>query len=170
MNYLNITHCDQVNGEGNRVVLWTAGCSHACKNCHNQHTWDKNAGIEFDDNAKTEIFNDLKEDWCAGITYSGGDPMFIDNRETIISLAKEIREKFPNKTQWLYTGYQWHEVVSDPSMREIIKYIDVMCDGEYIDELRDIDKHWVGSSNQNVIDVKERLSQVSNLAKCVITE
>ena len=109
MNYLTITHCDQLNGEGNRVVLWTAGCRHHCKNCQNQHSWDPDAGISFDDTAKDEIFKDLNEDWCSGITYSGGDPMHEKNREAIIALAKEIRAKFPAKTQWLYTGYTWAE-------------------------------------------------------------
>ena len=163
MNYLTITHCDQLNGEGNRVVLWTAGCRHHCKNCQNQHSWDPDAGISFDDTAKDEIFKDLSEDWCSGITYSGGDPMHEKNREAIITLAKEIRAKFPAKTQWLYTGYTWAEVLSDPSMSPILRYIDVICDGKYIEELRDIDKHWVGSSNQNVIDVKERISQVMDI-------
>lgn len=164
MNYLNITHCDQLNGEGNRVVLWTSGCSHQCKNCQNPYSWNPEAGVLFDQKAKDEIFKDLKEDWCAGITYSGGDPMFKNNRSEIISLAREIREKFPDKNQWLYTGYCWHELIDDSSMSEIVKYVDVICDGEYIDELRDIDKHWVGSSNQNVIRVKERLERVSSLA------
>jgi len=87
-----------VNGDGNRVVLWVAGCSHHCKGCQNAYSWNENAGIEFDQKSKEELFSDLSTDWCAGITYSGGDPMFYDNRETIISLAKEIKEKFPDKT------------------------------------------------------------------------
>lgn len=164
MNYLNITHCDQLNGDGNRVVLWVSGCAHGCKGCQNAFSWNSSSGIEFDDKAKEELFKDLSQDWCSGITYSGGDPMFFDNRETIIGLAKEIREKFPSKTQWLYTGYQWHEIISDPTMCDIVKYVDVICDGEYVEELSDIDLPWVGSSNQNVIDVRERLNTVSNLA------
>lgn len=163
MNYLNITHCDQVNGSGNRVVLWVAGCSHHCKNCQNAFSWDPNGGILFNETAKQEIFKDLAEDWCAGITFSGGDPLFIDNRETIIDFAKEIKEKFPSKNIWCYTGFTYNEVINDPTMRDILKYIDVLCDGEYIEELKDIDKHWVGSSNQDVIDVKKRIQQVSNL-------
>jgi anaerobic ribonucleoside-triphosphate reductase activating protein len=165
MNYLNITHCDQVNGEGNRVVLWVSGCSHHCKNCQNAYSWSSSEGIEFDQKAKDEIFKDLGADWCAGITYSGGDPMFFDNRETIIELAREIRERFPEKTQWLYTGYQWGEILNDPTMTDILKYVDVVCDGEYIEELRDIEKHWVGSSNQNVINVKKRIQQIANITE-----
>jgi len=163
MNYLNITHCDQLNGDGNRVVLWTAGCSHHCKNCQNAYSWDPDIGTKFDDSAKEEIFKDLETDWCAGITYSGGDPMFVGNRETVISLAKEIRERFPDKTQWLYTGYQWHELIEDDTMKDIVKYVDVICDGRFVEELRDVDLHWVGSSNQNVIDVKKRLNIVGSI-------
>ncbi len=161
MNYLSITHVDQLNGEGNRVVLWVSGCSHGCAGCQNPNTWDPSAGLPFGQDAKDELFGDLRQDWCSGITYSGGDPLFESNREAIIGLAKEIREKFPCKTQWLYTGYKWSQIVSDPSMSEIIKYVDVVCDGEYVKELDDVDRHWVGSSNQEVIDVKKRISQLA---------
>ena len=163
MNFLQITHCDQLNGNGNRVVLWVAGCSHHCKGCQNAYSQDPKLGVKFDDAAKEEIFKDLKEEWCAGITFSGGDPLFIGNRKQIIELAKEIKEKFPSKSIWCYTGYSWSEIIADQSMSEILKYIDVLCDGEYVEELRDIDLCWVGSKNQNVIDVKKRIEQVSSL-------
>lgn len=163
MNILQITHCDQVNGEGNRVVLWVAGCSHHCKGCQNAYSNDPNIGVKFNESTKDELFNDLKEDWCAGITFSGGDPLFIDNRKEIIDLAKEIKEKFPTKTIWLYTGYTWAEIIDDCTMSDILKYIDILCDGEYIEELRDVDLQWVGSKNQNIIDVKKRIEQVSKL-------
>jgi anaerobic ribonucleoside-triphosphate reductase activating protein len=163
MNILQITHCDQLNGDGNRVVLWVSGCSHCCKGCQNAYSQDPTLGVKFDDKAKEEIFKDLETDWCAGITFSGGDPLFINNRKEIISLAKEIKEKFPTKTIWLYTGYKWEEIIADESMSEILKYIDILCDGEYIEELRAVELHWVGSKNQNVIDVKKRIEQVSKL-------
>ena len=159
MNYLSITHCDQVNGDGNRVVLWVSGCSHHCKNCQNSYSWDPSIGLKFDQKAKLEIFADLSTDWCSGITYSGGDPLFENNISTIISLAKEIRETFPTKTQWLYTGYTYDQVLNDSRMSPILNYIDILCDGEYVQELRDINKHWVGSSNQEVINVKERIKK-----------
>lgn len=165
MNYLQISHCNQVNGDGNRVVLWVAGCSHHCKGCQNAYSWDPCIGVKFDDAAKEELFRDLATDWCAGLTFSGGDPLFEGNRATVIALAREAKERFPDKSIWLYTGYQWGEIIDDPTMAEIIKHVDVICDGEYIEELRDIDKHWVGSSNQNVINVEERLKRVAQLAK-----
>lgn len=154
MKYLSITHVDQLNGDGNRVVLWVSGCSHHCKNCQNKFSWDPEAGTPFDDKAREEIFKDLSEDWCAGLTFSGGDPLFEMNRRDVISFAKLVKEKFPSKTIWLYTGYTYDEVLADNTMSPILEYIDVLCDGEYIDELKDLDKHWVGSSNQNVIAIK----------------
>lgn len=154
MKYLSITHVDQLNGDGNRVVLWVSGCSHHCKNCQNKFSWDPEAGTPFDDKAREEIFKDLSEDWCAGLTFSGGDPLFKMNRRDVISFAKLVKEKFPSKTIWLYTGYTYDEVLADKTMSPILEYIDVLCDGEYIDELKDLDKHWVGSSNQNVIAIK----------------
>ena len=153
MNYLSITHVDQLNGDGNRVVLWVSGCSHHCKNCQNSYSWDPKIGKAFDDEAKQEIFNDLKEEWCAGLTFSGGDPLFEANREFVILFAKEVKEKFPTKNIWLYSGYTYDEISKDETMAPILKYIDVLCDGEYVDELKDIDRHWVGSSNQNVIAI-----------------
>lgn len=154
MKYLSITHVDQLNGDGNRVVLWVSGCSHHCKNCQNKFSWDLEAGKPFDDKAREEIFKDLSEDWCAGLTFSGGDPLFETNRRDVISFAKLVKEKFPSKSIWLYTGYTYDEVLGDKTMSPILEYIDVLCDGEYVDDLKDLDKHWVGSSNQNVIAIK----------------
>lgn len=154
MKYLSITHVDQLNGDGNRVVLWVSGCSHHCKNCQNKFSWDPEAGKPFDDKAREEIFKDLSEDWCAGLTFSGGDPLFETNRRDVISFAKLVKEKFPSKSIWLYTGYTYDEVLGDKTMSPILEYINVLCDGEYVDDLKDLDKHWVGSSNQNVIAIK----------------
>lgn len=81
------------------------------------------------------------------MTFSGGDPLYEGNRHEVIELAKEIKSKFPDKTIWCYTGYDWAQVVSDPTMQGILLYADVICDGKFIEEMRDIDRHWVGSSN-----------------------
>ena len=104
MRYHNITKDDMLNGEGLRTVLWVAGCSHHCPQCHNPVTWDINGGLVFDEQAKEELFEELKKDYVSGVTFSGGDPFHLENREEIGALAKEIREKFPDKTIWLYTG------------------------------------------------------------------
>lgn len=151
MRYHNITHDDMLNGDGLRVVLWVAGCSHRCKDCQNPITWDPNGGIEFGQKEIEEIFNYMSKDYISGITYSGGDPLYIDNREDITNLAKVLRDRFPDKTQWLYTGY-WYDDVKD---LEIMKYIDVIVDGPFINTLKDNTLHWKGSSNQRVIDVQK---------------
>lgn len=151
MNYCNITDCDQLNGPGLRVVLWVAGCAHACPGCQNQQTWNPASGIEFTDEAKHELFDKLSKDYISGITFSGGDPLFVGNRDTITKLAKEIRETFPNKTIWLYTGYVYEQVED----LEIMKYLDVLVDGPFVMEKANINTHWTGSDNQRVINIPE---------------
>ena len=110
MKYHNITKADMLNGEGLRVVLWTSGCSHKCPGCHNAITWDKDGGLLFDEAAKKEIFDELEKDWCDGLTLSGGDPLFPESREAIAGLVKEVKERYPNKTIWCYTGFIWEEL------------------------------------------------------------
>lgn len=151
MRYHNITKDDCKNGDGLRVVLWVSGCSHYCKGCQNPITWDPNDGLEFDDAAKGEIFEELSKDYISGITFSGGDPMYCSNREQVTALAKEIKEKFPEKTIWLYTGDSWETLRE----LEIVNYVDVIVDGEYQEADRDITLPWKGSKNQRVIDVQK---------------
>ena len=142
-----------LNGEGLRTVLWVAGCSHNCPQCHNPVTWDINGGLAFDEAAKEELFEELKKDYISGVTFSGGDPLHEKNREEIRKLAEDIREKFPDKTIWLYTGYEWEEICGIP----FLPNIDVIVDGEFKIEEKDNSLHWKGSANQRVIDVKESL-------------
>lgn len=139
-----------LNGDGLRVVLWVSGCSHYCKGCHNQVTWDPTDGLLFDESAKQEIFTELSKSYISGLTLSGGDPLFHGNREVISALVKEVKERFPEKTVWLYTGYRWEEIVDLP----LIQYVDVLVDGKFVEELKDDQLHWRGSSNQRIIDVK----------------
>ena len=106
MRYHNITKDDMLNGDGLRVVLWVAGCGHHCKGCQNPITWDPNGGIPFDDAAKAEIFEQLDKDYISGITFSGGDPLYEANRADVTALAKEIKERYPKKDIWVYTGYE----------------------------------------------------------------
>ena len=161
MKYHNITKADMLNGEGLRVVLWVSGCNHACPGCHNQITWNANNGLLFDESAKEEIFNELKEDWCAGLTLSGGDPLFPLNRPVIKDLVLEVREKFPNKTIWCYTGYTWEELQKekkkDKKSEIILENIDVLLDGRFVLKEADEKIHYVGSRNQRVIDIPKTL-------------
>ena len=154
MRYHNITKDDMLNGDGLRVVLWVAGCSHCCKDCHNPVTWDPNGGLYFDESAKAELFEELKKDYVSGITFSGGDPLHIANVNDVTELSKEIRETFPEKTIWLYTGSTWEEVRS----MEIVRYLDVLVDGEFVFAKKDPLLCWKGSSNQRVIDVQRTLA------------
>ena len=155
MRYHNITKDDMLNGDGLRVVLWVSGCSHCCKGCQNPITWDVNGGILFDDAAKQEIFEQLDKPYISGITFSGGDPLHSENRMDVRTLMAEIREKYPEKTIWLYTGDVWENVMHYPMMR----YVDVLVDGEFMIEKRDVKLMWKGSSNQRVIDVQKSLRQ-----------
>ena len=153
MRYHNITKNDMLNGDGLRAVLWVAGCSHGCKNCHNPITWDICGGIPFDDAAKAELFEALEPDYISGITFSGGDPLHMQNRGEVGQLIEEIHEKFPNKTIWVYTGYLWDDVKDLP----YLKLADVLVDGPFVEDLKDTTLHWKGSANQRVIDVKKTL-------------
>ena len=154
MRYHNITKDDMLNGDGLRVVLWVAGCSHCCRECQNPQTWDPNGGIPFDQEAKDELFEQLGKTYIYGITFSGGDPLHKNNITEITRLAKEIREKFPDKTIWLYTGSLWESIQKE----EIVRYLDVCVDGEFIVEQMDTSLKWKGSANQRVIDVKKTLA------------
>ena len=165
MNYLQITHEDICNGDGLRVVLWLSGCSHHCYNCQNPQTWNPDSGILFDESAKQEILDELSKDYISGLTLTGGDPLQENNLDGVLSLVKEITEKFPKKTIWLYTGYSYsdiyrkrayllHEERNHNKRRHIIDLADVLVDGKYMDEYRDVTLKWRGSSNQRVIDVK----------------
>lgn len=159
MNYHNITKCDMLNGDGLRVVLWVAGCSHHCKGCQNPQTWDCNSGIPFTDAEREEIMTELNNDWCSGLTFSGGDPLFEGNLDTIWSLIADLRQRYPNKTFWLYTGFTWEEIMATEGLRKaIVSLCDVIVDGRYVEEQRDTSLHWKGSANQRVIDVQRSIS------------
>ncbi|BFL12848.1 anaerobic ribonucleoside-triphosphate reductase activating protein [[Clostridium] hylemonae] len=150
MRYHNITKDDMLNGDGLRVVLWVSGCSHGCKGCHNQVTWNPDDGLLFDEDARQEIYAELGKDYVNGVTFSGGDPLHEANIKEITDLAREVKEKYPDKTIWLYTGSVWDEIKD----LEVFDYVDVLVDGEFVEEKKDSTLHWKGSSNQMVIDVK----------------
>ncbi len=153
MRYHNITKDDMLNGDGLRVVLWVSGCSHCCEGCQNPLTWDVNGGLLFDQAAKQEIFDQLEKRYISGITFSGGDPLHPSNSLEVRQLAKEIKEKYPDKTIWLYTGSVWEDIARSP----IMQYIDILVDGEFVKAQFDPKLHWKGSANQRVIDVKKTI-------------
>ncbi len=153
MRYHNITKDDMLNGCGLRVVLWVSGCEHHCFGCHNPVTWNPDDGIEFDEDAEKEIFSELNKDYIDGITLSGGDPLFKGNRDCVGKFIRKVKENYPQKNIWLYTGYLWENI----NTIDFIPYVDVIVDGKFIEKFKDGSLHWKGSSNQRVIDVKESL-------------
>lgn len=155
MRYHNITKDDMLNGDGLRVVLWLAGCSHCCPKCQNPVTWDPDGGLLFDEGAKEELFAELAKDYISGITFSGGDPLYPSTRSDLADLIREIKEKFPHKTMWLYTGYLWEEIRD----LKMIPYLNVIVDGEFLYEQFDAALQWKGSANQRVIDVQRSLAE-----------
>ena len=159
MNYHNITHDDMSNGDGLRVVLWVAGCNHHCKDCQNPVTWNSADGLPFSLREKEEIYTELRKDYIAGITFSGGDPLHPANRAEVADLMAEIKKNFPDKTIWVYTGYTWQEVKDDSMMYHMMKFVDVLVDGRFVIELKDVTYPWAGSTNQKVIDVQRTLKE-----------
>ena len=153
MKYMKITPSDVLNGDGLRVVLWVAGCGHYCKGCHNPESWNPNNGKDFTEKDKEYIFKLLEDDFIKGITFSGGDPFYIDNREGIKKLAKEIKEKFPNKDIWLWTGYTLNQILKiDESL---LDNIDILVDGRYECDLPHT-KRYRGSDNQLRYKINKR--------------
>ena len=159
MNYHNIKTDDMLNGDGLRVTCWVSGCSIRCFNCYNPQTWDFNSGIPFTDDTMQEILYDLSKPYIKGLTLSGGHPLDPLNAPKVLEIVKRVKMVFPNKDIWIYSGYVWEDIIKDETLREILKYTDVLVDGAYVDELRDISLAFRGSSNQRIIDVPKSLEQ-----------
>lgn len=153
MNYHNITKDDMLNGDGLRVVLWVSGCNHNCPGCHNPQTHDPNSGLLFTQETFMEIITELEKEHVSGVTLSGGDPLFPSNRESVLDIVKTIKHLYPNKTIWLYTGYDWNDIYGLPLM----KYVDVVVEGRFIKGISVPSPKWRGSSNQRVINVNNEL-------------
>ena len=152
MRFWSISYPDLNNGLGCRVTLWVAGCSHHCKGCHNRQTWDFESGRLFTKTDKDKLFEVLNKSYIKGITLSGGDPM--DSFHEILDLVREIKEKFPSKDIWLYSGYTLKEI-ENSFRNEIIPFIDYLVDGKFEIDKRDISLKFRGSSNQ-IIWVKDK--------------
>ena len=160
MNYHGIENDSMLNGDGIRVCLWCSGCDHHCKNCHNPQTWDKNGGMLFDKKAEEQLFLDLDKDYVSGVTFTGGDPLNENNVETILHLCEEFRSKFGStKTIWIYSGYYLNDIMERKNAKDdirikILRLADVFVDGPFIQELADVNYPHAGSTNQNVIVLK----------------
>lgn len=155
MNYISITSPDINNGTGCRVTLWIAGCSHNCPGCHNPETHDYKAGRVFDEEAERSLFEKLSKPYIKGLTVSGGDP--LDQSQEILSqlkdILKRVREKFPEKDVWMYTGFEYEKL--DHNQLDVLQYVDTLVDGPFKQKLRDITLPFRGSSNQRIINLKD---------------
>lgn len=159
MNYIKVTKNDIANGIGIGCVLWVSGCNCQCKNCHNQSTWDFNAGIPFTEETMQEILLTLTKSYISRFTLSGGHPLDPQNAPEVLKIVKRVRMVFPNKNIWIYSGYTWEHIMQDETLAGIMKYTDVLVDGSYIEELKDISLPFRGSSNQRIINVRESLKE-----------
>lgn len=151
MNYAKINPCDIANGVGVRVSLWVSGCRNHCKGCFNPETWDFNYGKEFDTDAFEMVSGALDSHWISGLSILGGEPLELENVSAVTTTCYLTRCRHPKKTIWLYTGFQYEDVKD----LEVMRYIDVLVDGRFVEELKDITLKFRGSSNQRIIDVKQ---------------
>ncbi len=156
MRYNKIRKMDISNGPGVRVSIFMQGCTFNCKNCFNPETHDFKGGKEFTDETISKVLELCEKDYVVGLSILGGEPMHPLNIEATTKLAKAFKEKFPNKTIWCWTGFLFDRDLKD---KEVLKYIDVLVDGQYQDELHDFRLKWCGSSNQRVIDVPKSLKE-----------
>ena len=156
MKYNLIRKMDISNGPGVRVSIFMQGCGFHCKNCFNKETWDFDAGKDFNQKTIDEVLNLCSADYIKGLSILGGEPMHPKNIEGTTKLAKAFKEKYPDKNVWVWSGFKFDEDLKD---KEVLKYVDVLVDGKYEDELHDFTLKWRGSSNQRVIDVKESLKE-----------
>ena len=178
MRYSQIRNLDISNGLGVGVSFFVQGCPFHCKNCFNSDTWDFNGGKEWTEKTKDKFIKLINRPYIKRISFLGGECLAEQNLDEILSLIKQIRISFPDKTIWLYTGYSYSEIFRGQSSclsqeglnnfkrREIIKLCDVVVDGEYIDEQKDLTLKWRGSKNQHVIDVKQSLAQNKMVLYC----
>lgn len=179
MRYASIRNLDISNGEGVGVSLFVQGCDRHCFNCFNPNTWDFNGGKEWTEETKNKFIKLIDRPYINRISILGGEPLAEQNLDEVLSLIKEIRISFPEKTIWLYTGYELSEIIKQEQYEkvsgipdvwskrwEIIKLCNIVVDGEYIDEQKDLTLKWRGSKNQHVIDVKQSLAQNKMVLYC----
>ena len=163
MFYSEIKNCDIANGPGVRVSLFVSGCTHRCEGCFNEMTWDFDYGNPFDESVQERILAYLEPDYIAGLTLLGGEPFEYANWQALLPFVRVVKEKYPQKDIWCYTGYRFEKDVLDKfcmqwsNMREFLSYIDVLVDGEFILEQKDISLQFRGSANQRIILVQESL-------------
>ena len=165
MHHADIKRRDVANGEGVRVSVFVSGCNHHCKGCFNECAWDFNYGNKFTEKQEEEVLKDLDHDYISGLTLLGGEPLEPANQEGLLPLVKKAKEKFPDKKIWCYTGFDFEKDVvgkmakQSETTKELLKYIDVMVDGKFEEDKKDLKLKFRGSSNQRILDVQESLKE-----------
>lgn len=159
MKYAKIRKMDISNGEGVRVSLFVQGCSFHCKNCFNQETWDFNGGKEFTTAEIQKIIELANKDYIAGLSVLGGEPLHNNNVNEVFHIVATFKEKFPNKDIWLWTGFKFEDAIKDSKRKFILRNIDVLIDGQFEEDKKNLTLKWRGSSNQRVIDCKKSLAE-----------
>ena len=166
MNYATIKKTDVANGPGIRVSLFVSGCTHACKGCFNSEAWDFHYGQEFTEETEKEILKALAPDYIRGFSVLGGEPMEPQNRETVLELLRKVRKTYPEKDIWCYTGYdyerdllRWEREEPTGAVAELLELIDVLVDGEFVEEKNNLRLAFRGSENQRLIDMKKTRSE-----------
>ncbi len=163
MNYATIKNCDIANGPGVRVSLFVSGCTHHCKGCFNQVAWDFDYGEPFTQNTIDNILNMLGPDYVKGITLLGGEPFEPENQPAILDLLRQMHRKYPEKTVWAFSGYLFDKEILSGKLgpweitEELLSYVDVLVDGRFVEEKKDLMLRFRGSSNQRLIDVPASL-------------
>lgn len=165
MHYADIKKADVANGIGVRISLFVSGCTHHCKGCFNEEAWNFNYGNEFTDKEIDKIINLMDHPYIAGLTLLGGEPLEHVNQQGVLPLLRKVKEKFPDKNIWCYSGYTFEKDIMGKmykewnEMPELLSYVDVLVDGEFEEEKKDIKLRFRGSSNQRIIDVKKSLKE-----------
>ena len=159
MNYATIKWTDIANGVGVRISLFVSGCTHRCKNCFNEIAWDFHYGEPFDEAVKAKIIHELQSPFLAGLSLLGGEPLEPQNQEALYPFIKRVREMYPKKTVWCYTGFLFEDIlggkVGDPeTARALLGELDVLVDGPFVERLKDLSLRFRGSSNQRILDVR----------------
>ena len=168
MNYADIKKADVANGLGVRVSLFVSGCTHHCKNCFNREAWDFNYGKEFTEKEEERILNELDHSYVAGLSLLDRKPLELVNKKGLLSLLRKVKEKFPEKNIWCYSGYTFEKDILDKMCKsweetpELLTYIDVLVDGKFEEDKKDIKLRFRGSSNQRIIDVQKSLKERKN--------
>jgi len=163
MNYADIKQFDVANGLGIRVSIFVSGCTHHCKSCFNEIAWDFDYGTPFTENEIDKIIDYLKPSYVSGLTVLGGEPFEHSNQQGLLPLLRKVKERYPQKDIWCFTGYKFDNDILNKmcnewaETNEMLSYIDVLVDGQFVEELKDLNLRFKGSSNQRTILVKESL-------------